>query len=116
MLLTDGDLQRELRGVAGAALLGVPGCDAASVSVIVEGRPQTLGATDRVILELDLVQYETGQGPCLSAIATGTTVRVDVVRTADRYDHFPTAPAAASYPRVLSIANTCMRLFIQSAT
>jgi GAF domain-containing protein len=103
VLLTDGDLQRELRGVAGAALLGVPGCDGASVSVIVEGRPQTLGATDRVILELDLIQYETGQGPCLSAITTGTTVRVDVVGTEERFVHFATAAADAGFLSVLSL-------------
>ncbi len=42
-----------------------------------EGRKMTTAATDRLVEAADDLQYEVGEGPCLSALATGTVQRVD---------------------------------------
>jgi GAF domain-containing protein len=46
--------------------------------VLRRGRPETPAATDEVSAAVDAVQYETGEGPCLSAI-----VEDDLFRTGD---------------------------------
>jgi len=55
-----------LAGIAEAATASVPRCDAASVAISIEGSPSTAAITARVALELDTVQYDTNDGPCLA--------------------------------------------------
>lgn len=47
----------------------VDGCDHAAVSVLDRGRMRTAAASDRVAEQLDDLQRETGEGPCIDAIA-----------------------------------------------
>lgn len=42
-----------------------------------EGRTMTTAATDPLVEAADDLQYEVGEGPCLSALATGTVQRAD---------------------------------------
>ena len=46
----------------------VAGCDAAAISVVEDGRIRTLAATDSVLLTLDRLQVELGEGPCFEAL------------------------------------------------
>jgi hypothetical protein len=50
VLLTEDDLPGDLHRVVSVAQATVPGCDGASVTLIVEGRSRTDAATDRVVL------------------------------------------------------------------
>lgn len=51
------------------AVKNVQGCDAASVSMVyARKRVDTPAATDDMAVTGDRLQYETGEGPCLSAI------------------------------------------------
>ncbi len=95
-----------LAGIAEAAVLSVPGCDAASVAISIEGRPATAAATARVALELDLVQYDTQEGPCLTSFRTISTLRLDVVEEGDAFPHFARAAAAQGIRGVLSVPAT----------
>ena len=92
VLLTETDVRGDLERVVSVAEATVPGCDGASVTVIVEGRPRTETATDRVVLEADLIQYRSREGPCLSAIATGEPVRVVLIATDKRFVRFAGGP------------------------
>ena len=56
-----------LASIAEATTTSVPGCDAASIAISLEGRPVTAAMTARIALELDMVQYDTHDGPCLSS-------------------------------------------------
>lgn len=43
----------------------------------VEGTRFTIASSDDLAAALDQVQYDTGEGPCLTAIATGRTVEIN---------------------------------------
>ena len=59
------------------AVQNVGGCDAASVSIVQARRDvSTPASTDDMAVIGDLLQYETGEGPCLSAIWEEETVYV----------------------------------------
>ena len=94
----DGNLQRILRLVCRLS----SSCDGASISMLVDGEPTTAATTDRVVLELDLVQYENTEGPCLAALG-GHMVRIGFVPTDERFPHFATGAADS---RVLSVLST----------
>src|SRR3954462_11690270 len=83
VLQTQRTLGGALGGIAEAATVSVPGCDAASIAISVEGRPATAAITARIALELDLVQYETEEGPCLTSFRSMETVRIDLVEHGD---------------------------------
>lgn len=66
-----------LEAVAELALQTVPGCDAASVTVVENGKPRTTVSTAEVAASIDRHQYGRDEGPCLEAIRSQITVRVD---------------------------------------
>lgn len=81
----------------------VPGARWASLTYR-PGRPRTLAASDPHAAALDEFQYRTGAGPCLTALATATTVASDFA-TEDRWPEFTalaladgTAKASLSLP------------------
>ena len=95
-----------LAAIAEAAVLTVPGCDAASIAISIEGRPATAVASGRVALELDLVQYDTDDGPCLTSFRNIELLRIDLVDQGDEFPHFARAATAQGVVAVLSVPAT----------
>lgn len=92
LVRTERTLPAQLEAAAAMAKRTVSTCDAAGITLVIVGEPVTSAATDRVVLEVDLVQYDTEQGPCLEAMAESRMVRVDLVESDIRYSRF--APGA----------------------
>jgi GAF domain-containing protein len=91
-------------GLARLARQSVPGCDFASVSVLGSGdEVRTAGATDDRPIALDEAQYEVDEGPCLSAIRTGTRVLVDEFSGDARFPAFGPLAIAAGVASCLSV-------------
>ena len=67
---------------------------ATSVTLLSDGRPSTVAATDELAVDLDLVQYRLSTGPCLQAAATGELVEVADLPTERRWAGFPERAAA----------------------
>lgn len=68
ILLSEDEVERTLVRIGQMAVKTVAGCDHAGISLI-EGRTViTVGASDDVPVEVDRIQYEVEQGPCLDAI------------------------------------------------
>lgn len=88
LVRTQRTLPTQLEAVVALAKRVVPSCDAAGVTLVVTGEPLTGAATDTVVVEVDVVQYGTGQGPCLDAIAESSIVRVDLIDGDLRYERF----------------------------
>ena len=106
VLQTQRTLGAALAGIAEAATVSVPRCDAASIAISIEGRPSTAAITARVALELDLVQYDTQDGPCLTCFRTMTTMRVDLVEGGEEFPHFAPAARRLGVASVLSVPAT----------
>ena len=106
VLQTQRTLGAALAGIAEAATVSVPRCDAASIAISIEGRPSTAAITARVALELDLVQYDTQDGPCLTSFRTVTTMRVDLVEGGEEFPHFAPAARRLGVSSVLSVPAT----------
>jgi GAF domain-containing protein len=81
-------VEATLQRVVDVARMIVPGCHHAGVTLVRRGRPETPAATDEVSAEVDRVQYEAGEGPCLSAIAEEAPVRTDDLAAEDRWPRF----------------------------
>ena len=101
-----------LQRVVDVARVIVPGCHHAGVTVLRRGRPETPAATDEVSAEVDRVQYETGEGPCLSAILEQPTYRTGDLSAETRWPRF--AGPAVERTGVLSVL--AYRLFTEGDT
>jgi GAF domain-containing protein len=103
VLQTQRTLGAVLAGIAEAAVTSVPGCDAASVALSIEGRPATAAVTGRIALELDMVQYDSDEGPCLTCFQNVETLRLDIVDADDAFPHFAIAARGRGVRGVLSV-------------
>jgi GAF domain-containing protein len=106
VLQTQQTLGGVLAGLAEAAVVSVPGCSAASIALSIEGRPATAAVTARVALELDMVQYDLDDGPCLTSFRNVETIRLDVVDPGDEFPHFALAASQQGIRGVLSVPCT----------
>src|SRR3954452_13682352 len=66
-LHAEASAQATLQRMVELAVSTIRGCEHAGVS-IVKGAIDTPAASDDVPRQVDAVQYDTGEGPCLSAI------------------------------------------------
>lgn len=88
LLKTQRTLPAQLEAVVGIVKRTIPSCDAAGIVLLVDGEPTSVAVTDRLTLEIDLVQYRTGEGPCLSAMNEGDVVRIDILERDSRFARF----------------------------
>lgn len=103
VLQTQRTLGAALASIAEAATVSVPGCDAASIAISIAGRPSTAAITARVALELDLVQYDHDDGPCLTAFRSMEALRIDLVEQEADFPHFVRAARQREIRAVLSV-------------
>jgi GAF domain-containing protein len=103
VLNVEQGLMRALAVIAHAATRSVPGADAASIAISIAGRPATATVSAPIALEIDLVQYDTGEGPCLESFKLGKTVRLDVFEPDQPFPHFAPMAQAAGIRAVLSV-------------
>jgi GAF domain-containing protein len=106
VLQTQRTLGAVLAGIAEAATVSVPGCDATSIAISIAGRPSTAAITARVALELDMVQYDLDDGPCLKCFRTMSTLRIDLVDQDAGFPHFAVAAQQRGVRAVLSVPAT----------
>ena len=104
-VFTSRTLSENLERLVGVACRLIPACASGSIAILVDGRPTTTAVTDHLAFELDLVQYDSGEGPCLTALG-GHTVRVAVLDQSERFPHFA---IGAADRRVRSVLSTPIR-------
>lgn len=66
----------------------VRGTESASVTTLMDGRFETVAATDDDCRRADLIQYELGSGPCVDAILDEAVYRPTNLATDDRWPEF----------------------------
>ena len=99
------DLERILAVAEGT----VPGCDAGSITLIVEGRPQTEAVIDRVVVAIDVAQYEMGEGPCLTAASESRPIHVALIPTDERFPRFAEQRRSHRGTEFALFARCCLR-------
>lgn len=102
-LLSAETAERAVQLLAEALQEVVPAATGAGVTLIRDGRPTSTGSTSEVVARADALQYETGQGPCLTAWAAGTVIQVEDARTDARWPAWGTAAAAVPVLSCVSV-------------
>lgn len=86
--------QAALRALAASAAAHVPGVDFASITVLrADHTLHTVAATEPLASEVDALQYDLGEGPCLAAVTEQRFVLVNKVADGDPYPRY--GPQAA---------------------
>lgn len=86
-------LEETLHTIVHVARDSVPGFDHVGISTLDKnGKVQTRAATSDLVLQLDQLQYELGEGPCIESLETSLVVSV------------PEAPHDQRWPRYLGAA------------
>ena len=84
-----GTLTDTLDAVAHAAREAVPGFDHVGISVVQsDGTVATVAATSPLVIDMDTLQYELGQGPCLSALSEATLVLAEDLPHEQRWPRY----------------------------
>lgn len=103
------DVQRQpdraavLRTVVGAALHTVPGAQEGSITLVVGRRKvQSQAASSRLAHDVDALQEEVGEGPCLETAFEQHTVSVSDLATESRWPRFSARAARMGVRSVLA--------------
>lgn len=104
LLLTEEKVNDAVLHLAQGIRHAIPGSIGAGVSLIdARGNRTSTGFTDAVVAEADRLQYELGQGPCLTAWAAEVPVVVADVATHERWPEWSAAVSALPIRSVLSV-------------
>lgn len=110
LVLAASTLEETLAAIVASAVRLIDQCDYAGVSLVEEDRSVTTRASsDHLALLVDEMQYETGEGPCLDAIAHRELVSVEDLAMDVRWPSF--SARAAGQSGILSIL--CLPLFVE---
>ena len=101
-VLSGSTLEETLQQVVSTAVSALDGCDSAGVFVVDGHAVRTVAHTDDAVVDLDRLQDELGEGPCLDAATSGVVVYVGDLSEDDRYRRFGAAAATADIRTVLA--------------
>lgn len=120
LLETDDAFERTLETVVGLSVTTLPGCDAAGITLRVDGEHRTAAASDLYTLEIDKIQYESAEGPCLTALERGEEQQIEDVSTESRWPEFGRRAAksgfrsGASFPLRMNDSPGALNLYAKS--
>ena len=82
-------LEETLDAITAAARVSVPGFDAVGISVMhKDGKIETKSGTGQLVWELDSLQYELDEGPCVTSMRDGHLVVVENARHEQRWPRY----------------------------
>lgn len=104
MLLSQEDATAAVHQLAQVARDLIPSAAGAGVSLLdAHGTRTSTGATDGLVETADALQYDLGEGPCLSAWATGAPQRISDTTDDDRWPRWSSAAARSGIRSMLSV-------------
>jgi transcriptional regulator with GAF, ATPase, and Fis domain len=111
-LLAEGDVQHTLQKICDLAVETIDGCDHAGISFLKGREVTTPAASDDVPRQVDAIQYEVGEGPCLDAIRDHEVFQTGDLGHERRWPNF--ASRAQRETGITSML--CFRLFVAGDT
>ncbi|MFN2594625.1 MAG: GAF and ANTAR domain-containing protein [Actinomycetota bacterium] len=88
LLEGENAFERTLSTVVDLSVSTLSGCDSAGVTIRVNGKNTTAASSDGYTLELDKIQYDSDQGPCLETIDVGEPHYIDSITEDSRWPEF----------------------------
>jgi transcriptional regulator with GAF, ATPase, and Fis domain len=101
-LQSEADAEATLQAIVKSAGAIVPGARWAGVSMISKNEVDSRAPSDLLVAELDSVQCELNDGPCLDALRNQRTVRIDDMATETRWPQFASAARERGVHTLLS--------------
>jgi GAF domain-containing protein len=92
-----------LTEVAHLAVLAIPGADGAGLTLTENDRSDTIVATAAFVREVDSIQYDLREGPCISAAAERQTMRSGSLGGEQRWPRFGPRVGRLGVHSVLSL-------------
>jgi GAF domain-containing protein len=96
-------LEELLTRVARYAVRAIPGADGAGLTLLEQGRSDTIVATADFVRQVDDIQYGMGQGPCITAARDGRTVMSGSLGADSRWPRFGGTIARLGVHSVVSL-------------
>jgi transcriptional regulator with GAF, ATPase, and Fis domain len=93
-LLAEPSLEGVLGRICSVAVEVVPGCEHAATSIVRGRKIETLASTGHVPEQVDAIQYQTDEGPCLDAIREHEVFETGDLLLEDRWPRFAERAAA----------------------
>jgi GAF domain-containing protein len=103
LLFAEESLDGAMRRIAELAVATIPACDCCSLSEVDSQKILTRVSTDDVADRLDSFQYDNDEGPCVTAIQTGATIKIESAKEEQRWPKFTRPAAAAGLQSSLSV-------------
>jgi GAF domain-containing protein len=97
------DFLAELAVLAAARLSGPGNTIHSGVTVLRRKRPEVVACSDAVAAALDELQNSFGDGPCLTALRTGTTILAADLSTEQRWTPYIQAASAQGVSSILAV-------------
>jgi GAF domain-containing protein len=92
-----------LERVASMAVQAIPGADGAGLTLLESDRADIIVKSTEFVRKIDDIQYSLGQGPCISAAQTGTTMRSGSLGADPRWPRFGPRAGRLGVHSVLSL-------------
>ena len=92
-----------LTRVAEMAVVAIPGADGAGLTLLEPDRDDVIVKSADFVRQIDDIQYSLGQGPCISAAATGVTMRSGSLGGDSRWPRFGPRAGRLGVHSVLSL-------------
>lgn len=102
-LFAHGTVRGTLQQIVDLAVVAVEGCDVAGIFVVEEGKIVTTAFSHPQVVELDAMQFEAGEGPCLDAVSGGGTFYAEDLADDPRWPTFGRAATAAGIRSLIAL-------------
>lgn len=104
-----GDVEGTLQVITSLACRTVPGTDGCSISYVIgRRRVEPRASSGKLVAQLDALQGEIGQGPCLDAVWDQEVVLANDIADDERWPEFSARAAERGVASMI-----CLQLFVQ---
>ncbi|HEX4981003.1 MAG TPA: GAF and ANTAR domain-containing protein [Ilumatobacteraceae bacterium] len=108
-LFAEGTVRGTLQRIVDLAEQAVDGCEAAGILLIDNGRVTTATASSELVIAVDQMQIDTGEGPCLDAATRGSTFYAADLIDDPRWPNFGPLAVSAGIRSVLAYCISASR-------
>jgi GAF domain-containing protein len=103
VVLADRSLGEALEDITAIATAGIPGSESTSITLVRGDKAYTAAHYGEMALAADELQYDEGTGPCMDAGRGGVVLRIDDMRTEQRWPTYVARTASIGVRSSLSV-------------